>query len=149
MSSEPSPDRSGSGPDSSLPTSDRVDETLLAMQDVLGRKWHPPLVYHLLADGPMGFSDLQAAVDGISSKMLAESLDALESSGIVARRVLSERPVRVEYDLTERGAALDGVVGAMVEWGLAHEIGEDVPGRSTEGARGATAERSPDAPERE
>lgn len=146
MHSDPSIRRTGPGAGSSLPTSAAVDETLLAMQDVVGRKWHPPVVYHLFREGPMGFSDLDDSVEGVSSKMLAESLDALESSGIVTRRVLSERPLRVEYDLTERGAALDGVLRELVRWGLDHGVGD---AGATDGQRAAATGTSPDAPEAE
>jgi DNA-binding HxlR family transcriptional regulator len=93
------------------------DEVFTEVQDVLGRKWHLPVVYRLLEGGPRGFSALKTAIPGISSKMLSESLSALEADGLVDREIVSERPVRVEYSLTERGAALAPVVSAVVHWG--------------------------------
>jgi DNA-binding HxlR family transcriptional regulator len=90
------------------------------MQDILGRKWHPVLLYHLLTDGPLGFSALKRRIDGISSKMLSESLSVLEENGVVTRELLSDQPVRVEYTLTERGEALEGVITEMVHWGAEH-----------------------------
>ena len=88
------------------------------MQDIVGRKWHPILVYYLLTDGPLGFSALKNRVDGISSKMLSESLSDLEDAGLVTRELLDDQPVRVEYAVSERGETLGPVIEAMVDWGL-------------------------------
>jgi DNA-binding HxlR family transcriptional regulator len=90
------------------------------VQEVVGRKWHLRIVYALLEDGPMGFSALKSTVDGISSKMLSESLAGLEDADLVDRRLLSDQPVRVEYSLTDRGAALEPVVASMLSWGAEH-----------------------------
>ena len=100
-----------------------VDETLVDMQQIVGRKWLPIIVYHLLADGPTGFSDLKTHIDGISSKMLSESLDDLQAADLVTRELVSDQPVRVEYDLTARGRALEGAVTELVQWGV--EYGPD------------------------
>jgi len=89
-----------------------------ASQAVLGRKWHIRIVYHLLERGPMGFNALKGELAGVSSKMLSESLSTLEADGIVDREIVSEQPMRVEYSLTERGAALEPVVSALVYWSV-------------------------------
>ncbi|WP_135665841.1 winged helix-turn-helix transcriptional regulator [Halorhabdus rudnickae] len=86
------------------------------IQTVTGRKWHLRIVYHLLEDGPLGFSDLKGSLDGISSKMLSESLSSLEDERLVAREIVSDQPVRVEYSLTDRGAALEPAVEALLRW---------------------------------
>ena len=104
---------------------------LSSAQDVLGRKWHPVVVYHLLDDGPMRFSDLKRSVDGISSKMLSESLSTLETEDIVERTVLETKPIRVEYSLTPRGAAFEPVIAAMVQWGR-DEAHTESTGRETD-----------------
>jgi DNA-binding HxlR family transcriptional regulator len=95
-----------------------AEAALHATRDVVGRKWHPVLLYYLLEEGPLGFSALKDRVDGISSKMLSESLSDLEDAGLVTRAVLDDRPVRVEYDLSERGETLGPVVSEMVHWGV-------------------------------
>ena len=87
---------------------------------VLGRKWHPVIVHRLLQRGPLGFNALEEAVDGVSSKVLSDSLDDLAERGLVDREVVSETPFRVEYSLTERGRSLEPVIGAMREWGEEH-----------------------------
>ncbi|AWB27658.1 winged helix-turn-helix transcriptional regulator [Halococcoides cellulosivorans] len=85
------------------------------IQTITGRKWHLRIVYHLL-DEPKGFSDLKSALDGVSGKMLSESLSTLDREGLVNRTVVSDQPVRVEYALTERGAALEPALDDLIDW---------------------------------
>ncbi|AAG19189.1 MULTISPECIES: helix-turn-helix domain-containing protein [Halobacterium] len=87
---------------------------------LVGKKWHPVIIHRLLSEGPLGFNALQEEVDGISSKVLSESLDDLEDKQIVSRTIVSEKPVRVEYALTELGQSLEPVVSSMAEWGHQH-----------------------------
>lgn len=100
----------------SIPVFADAQPALLSARDVLSRKWNPVLLYHLLAGGPMGFSALKERIDDISSKMLSESLDDLESAGLVSRAVVSDQPVRVEYRLTAHGEALEPALAALIEW---------------------------------
>jgi DNA-binding HxlR family transcriptional regulator len=92
---------------------------------LIGKKWHPVIVDRLLTQGPLGFNALKDAVDGISSKVLSDSLDDLEEAGIVTRSVVSEKPFRVEYALTERGEELGPVIEAMRDWGQDHLLPAD------------------------
>jgi DNA-binding HxlR family transcriptional regulator len=87
---------------------------------LIGKKWHPVIVHRLLENGESGFNELKADVDGISSKVLSDSLDDLEDKGLVERSVISEKPVRVEYSLTQHGQSLEPVITAMRDWGLEH-----------------------------
>ena len=91
-----------------------------AAQRLLGPKWPPVIAHRLLRGGPMGFSELDRAIDGISAKVLSDNLDVMAEAGLVERTVVSEKPFRVEYDLTEFGETLRPVVGAIHEWGEAH-----------------------------
>lgn len=90
-----------------------------ATASVMAKKWHPVIVHRLL-DGPLGFNDLKTEVDGISSKVLSDSLSDLEEKGIAARTVVSDQPFRVEYSLTERGRDLEPVIESMAVWGSKH-----------------------------
>ena len=99
------------------------EAALQTTRDIVGRKWHPVLLFYLLQEGPLGFSALKERADGISSKMLSESLDDLQAADLVTRELVSDQPVRVEYDLTARGRALEGVVTELVQWGV--EYGPD------------------------
>jgi len=87
---------------------------------LIGRKWHPVVIHRLLEHGPLGFNALKEAVDGISGKVQSDVLDDLEEHGFVDRTVISEKPVRVEYSLTERGESLKPVIVAMRDWGNEH-----------------------------
>lgn len=96
---------------------------------IIGKKWHPVIIDRLLDHGPCGFSELEAAVDGISSKVLSDSLEDLQEKRLVEREVVSEQPFRVQYSLTDHGASLGPVIEAMREWGEQHlaEPGEAEP----------------------
>ncbi|WP_018257261.1 winged helix-turn-helix transcriptional regulator [Halomicrobium katesii] len=96
------------------------DSVFRNVNEILGRKWHLRIVYHLLTDGPMGFSALKGSLKGISSKMLSESLSSLEDRELVAREIVSDQPVRVEYSLTERGRALEPILDEIVRWDAEH-----------------------------
>lgn len=87
---------------------------------LIGKKWHPVIIHRLLVIGPMGFNDLKAEVDGISSKVLSDSLDDLEDKGFLNRRVVNDKPVRVEYSLTDLGETLEDLILAMRDWGNEH-----------------------------
>ncbi|MHB9288436.1 winged helix-turn-helix transcriptional regulator [Halobacteriales archaeon Cl-PHB] len=100
-------------------------DVLCPAQELLGRKWHPVICYHLLANDALSFSDLKDSIDGISSKMLSDSLGDLEERGLVDRELLSDQPLRVAYSLTERGRTLESLVVAMVRWGRAQRSAEE------------------------
>jgi len=119
-----------------MPLFTDVEGTLVSMQDIVGRKWHPIIVYHLLTDGPLGFSALKECANGISSKMLSDSLDDLESAGLVDRTILRDRPVRVEYELTEEGQTLEPLIMEMVRWGTEHDVTVDSDEETESGRSG-------------
>jgi len=85
--------------------------------DRLGDKWSL-LVVVILRDGPLRFTALRAAIDGISQRMLTLTLRSLERDGLVLRTVYPEVPPRVEYQLTELGGTLIGPVTALAEWAV-------------------------------
>lgn len=87
---------------------------------LIGKKWHPVIIHRLLEHGPSGFTELKENVDGISSKVLSDSLDDLGDKHLVEREIISEKPFRVEYSLTDHGQSLEPVIYAMRDWGLEH-----------------------------
>ncbi len=66
--------------------------------------------------GVTQFSGLREAVPGLSDRMLSERLKELEAEGIVTRTVIPDTPVRITYDLTEKGHALSDVLDAIAVW---------------------------------
>jgi DNA-binding HxlR family transcriptional regulator len=83
--------------------------------ELLGGRWTGAIIRALLG-GIQRFSDLTAAIPGLSDRMLAERLRELEVEGLVSRVVIPEMPVRIEYHLTEKGEALSAVIEAIVRW---------------------------------
>jgi len=87
---------------------------------LIGKKWHPVIIHRLLENGPLGFNALKEEVDGISGKVQSDVLEDLEEHGFIDRTVVSEKPFRVEYSLTDRGRSLEPVIIAMRDWGQEH-----------------------------
>jgi len=87
--------------------------------DRIADKW-TALVIGLLEEEPKRFSELQRQIEGISQKMLTQTLRNLERDGLVQRTVYPEVPPRVEYRLTELGKTLCGPLNAIVNWSEAH-----------------------------
>jgi DNA-binding HxlR family transcriptional regulator len=83
--------------------------------ELLGKRWTGAIV-HALLDGPMRFSELSHAIRQISDRLLSIRLRELERCGIVAREVHEQVPVRVEYELTAKGRALEPAVMAIRSW---------------------------------
>lgn len=83
--------------------------------EIVGRRWSGAILRAMLA-GASRFGEIQEAIPALSNRMLSERLREFEAEGIVERVVTPERPVRVEYRLTEKGRALNAVVEALSRW---------------------------------
>ena len=83
---------------------------------LIGNKWKLLILRNLLVR-PWRFNELQKSLEGISQKVLTESLRSMESDGIVVRTVYAEVPPRVEYSLSELGETLRPILDAMQAWG--------------------------------
>src|SRR5256885_14085169 len=82
---------------------------------LLGKRWKG-LLLDALMHGPRRFCELTALVEGLSDRVLSDRLRELEVEGIVKRVVYPQIPVRVEYELTEKGYALKPVTDAVHQW---------------------------------
>lgn len=87
--------------------------------DLVGDKWSV-LIIGTLADGPVRYSDLAAAIPGISQRMLTLTLKQLQRNGLVSRTAYPEVPPRVEYALTGLGTSLLSTVLALAAWSADH-----------------------------
>lgn len=85
----------------------------------IANKWTAMIVI-ALTDGPLRFGSIRETVQGISGKVLADTLRDLERDGIVARIAYNEMPPRVEYELTDLGRTLDEPLGALGRWAEQH-----------------------------
>ena len=91
---------------------------------LIGNKWKL-LILRNLRMRPWRFNELQKSLEGISQKVLTDSLRSMEADGLLTRTVYPEVPPRVEYTLTELGYSLRPILEAMRVWGedykAAHE----------------------------
>ncbi|HEU5040983.1 MAG TPA: helix-turn-helix domain-containing protein [Gemmatimonadales bacterium] len=83
--------------------------------ELIGKRWSGSIVREMLS-GPRRFTELRGAIPDISDRMLCARLKGLEQEGIVERRVYAETPVRVEYQLTDKGRGLEKVFSAIGDW---------------------------------
>lgn len=83
---------------------------------VIGSKWKLLILRNLL-QRPWRFNELKKDLEGISQKVLTDSLRSMEADGIIDRTVYAEVPPRVEYALSEIGETLRPVINTMEEWG--------------------------------
>lgn len=83
--------------------------------ELIGGRWTGAVIQSLLS-GPTRYAVIRAAIPDISDRMLSDRLRVLEAEGLVDRRVVPETPVRVEYQLTEKGRSLDVALGAIGSW---------------------------------
>ena len=84
---------------------------------LIGSKWKLLILRNLLAR-PWRFNELQKSLEGISQKVLTDSLRSMEADGIITRTVYPEVPPRVEYALSELGESMRPIIASMEAWGL-------------------------------
>ena len=84
---------------------------------LIGSKWKLLIIRNLL-QRPWRFNELKTNLEGISQKVLTDSLRSMEADGIVTRTVYPEVPPRVEYALSELGESMRPVMDAMEKWGI-------------------------------
>ena len=83
---------------------------------IIGSKWKLLILRNLLTR-PWRFNELRKNLEGISQKVLTDSLRSMEEDGIITRTVYPEVPPRVEYALSELGESIRPIIDAMTEWG--------------------------------
>ena len=87
---------------------------------LIGSKWKLLIMRNLLAR-PWRFNELKKDLEGISQKVLTDSLHSMEEDGIITRTVYPEVPPRVEYALSALGESMRPIIGAMEAWGAAYK----------------------------
>lgn len=83
--------------------------------ELLGKRW-TGLIIRTLLNGQKRFSDIAEAIPNMSARMLTERFKELEEEGIILRKVYPETPVRIEYELTEKGLDLQAVMDEIQNW---------------------------------
>lgn len=82
---------------------------------LLGKRW-TGLIINVLLTGPKRFKDISGIIPGMSDRMLTERFKEMEAAGIIKRNVYPETPVRIEYELTEKGKGLAPVMHEVQKW---------------------------------
>jgi DNA-binding HxlR family transcriptional regulator len=100
-----------------MKTKDELPECPVATTlSLIGSKWKLLIIRNLLVR-PWRFNELQKSLDGISQKVLTDSLRAMEKDGIIVRTSYPETPPRVEYSLSELGKSMRPILNSMQVWG--------------------------------
>ena len=87
---------------------------------LVGSKWKL-LILRNLRQRPWRFNELRRDLEGISQKVLTDSLRALEEDGIITRTVYPEVPPRVEYALSPLGKEMKPILDAMEQFGIEYK----------------------------
>ena len=83
--------------------------------ELLGKRW-TGLIIRTLLSGRNRFSDIEESIPNMSARMLTERFKELEKAGIILRKVYPETPVRIEYELTEKGRELQSSMDEIQKW---------------------------------
>ncbi len=95
----------------------RADCPTRRILDRIGDRW---TVLGVLGDSDARFSELRRRIEGVSQKMLTQTLRGLERDGLLRRTVYPEVPVRVVYALTDEGRTLLEPLRALQDWSIEH-----------------------------
>ncbi|SDJ97606.1 transcriptional regulator, HxlR family [Nocardioides sp. YR527] len=88
--------------------------------DTIGDKWVSLAIVALGLRGPLRYSELASQIEGVSQKMLTQSLRKMERDGLLIRTVTPSVPVRTDYELTTLGQTLLPVLGHLKAWAEEH-----------------------------
>ena len=87
---------------------------------LIGSKWKLLIMRNLLVR-PWRFNELKKSLEGISQKVLTDSLRSMETDGIITRTVYAEVPPRVEYSLSELGESMRPIIKSMEDFGIQYK----------------------------
>jgi len=85
--------------------------------EAISGKWKGLVLFYLGRRGTLRYSEIRRELKGITQKMLTQTLRALESQGLIDRRVYPIVPPRVEYTLTDKGKSLLPILDSLQAWG--------------------------------
>jgi DNA-binding HxlR family transcriptional regulator len=97
-------------------------ERVETIMGIIAGKWKPAIIYALVMDGPIRFTDLRRQIPRVTQRMLTQQLRDLERHGLVERVYHAEIPPRVEYSVTALGRSLHPIFKSVCDW-----AGENFP----------------------
>ncbi|MCW9134410.1 helix-turn-helix transcriptional regulator [Bacillus paramycoides] len=93
----------------------QLDPKLVSAFELFGTKWTYLIIYILSIDAKR-FKKISSVIPNISERVLSDRLNKLIAAGIITKRVYSEEPMCMKYELTEKGKNLKPVVNAIQNW---------------------------------
>ena len=100
---------------------------------LIGSKWKLLIMRNLL-ERPWRFNELKKDLEGVSQKVLTDSLRSMEADGLITRTVYPEVPPRVEYALSQLGESMRPIIKAMEKWGCEYKASIEKSNKSGEAA---------------
>jgi DNA-binding HxlR family transcriptional regulator len=88
---------------------------------ILGGKWKARIIWALVRNEPLRFSEIRRACPPVSDRILTKELRELEECGLISRHAYPVVPPKTEYRLTALGNTLRPVMASMADWGLDHQ----------------------------
>jgi DNA-binding HxlR family transcriptional regulator len=120
---------------------DRASQSRDAIE-LLSNKWRITIL-HVLRDGPLRTTDLQAAIPEISPKVLTQTLRGMERDGLIDRTIYRVVPPKVEYAVTAMGRSVIKPLQELCHWAKAHVAERDAARRRYDQAAGALSATAP------
>src|SRR5215471_16421503 len=91
-------------------------ERVETIMGIIAGKWKPAILYALVMDGTLRFTELRKRIPAVTQRMLTQQLRDLERHGLVARVHHAEIPPRVEYSVTPLGRSLHPIFKGVCDW---------------------------------
>ncbi|WP_281085130.1 winged helix-turn-helix transcriptional regulator [Methylophaga thiooxydans] len=88
---------------------------------IIGNKWTGSILWHL-KDEPMRFNEIARQLSGASKKVLAERLKAMEENKLITRKVISSKPVAVQYAIADRGLSALSILEVLKTWTIENNL---------------------------
>ena len=98
---------------------------------IIGKKFTMHILRNILLLKQKKFNEFLRSIEGINTKTLSIRLREMESEGLIMRKIIDERPLRVEYSLTEKGKSLEPILVQMAKFSLKWEPKKNIPKRKT------------------
>ena len=103
-----------------IPKKELPESPVATTISLIGSKWNLLILTNLL-HRPWRFNELKKDLNGISQKVLTESLRSMEADGLIKRTVYPQMPMRVEYSLSELGESMRPIIASMEVWGKSYK----------------------------
>lgn len=108
--------------------SEKFDCFVTETVNLISGKWKPFILWSLMKEGVVRFSELKRKLPRVTEKMLAQQLRELQKDGFISRRVFKTVPPKVEYRLTDQGESFRSVIEAIHQWGFNRFSNSKKPG---------------------